>query len=223
MLRPEQERPEPQQPRHEDPGGPAWSDEELRALRAMRRDVEPGAGLEDRTVARLRHEGLIHDGPDPAAREPWWTRLRWQGLLVGLTPPRLGWAAAALACVAAVFLAGVATGQRWALRSTADALATFHQGAMMQASARVQQTGSAYVEALVALGQIAADDSDAQDVSQGREAAVAALYAAASQLARLDPNDPVATRILQGLDDIRTADSADSNETRDDERQVLWF
>lgn len=199
-----------------------WNAEERRALAALDREVEPAPSLEERTVARLRSEGLIGAG----GRRRRWTLPR------ALAPARLGWAAAAAALAAAVFFAGVAVGERWAVSSTAGALAAYHEDALARASARVQQTGSAYVAALAALGRLAAA-ADPQEVSQGREAALAALYAAASQLVRLDPDDPVAARILQGLDDRQAgagttaaeggAAKEKPGEERKEERQVMWF
>lgn len=192
-----------------------WNEEELETLRSLRQEMEPDGNLEERTVARLRQEGLIRDPAMPAAA--WW-----QSLVAGWTPTRVAWASAAASLAVAIFFVGVALGERWALRTTADALAAFHEDNLMQASARVQQTGSAYVSALFALGQLAAD-SDPQMASQGREAALSALYAAASQLVRLDPDDPVATRILQGFDDLQEARSTDDPASSGDERQVMWF
>lgn len=194
-----------------------WNEEELEALQSLDREMEPGGDLEERTVARLRQEGLIRD---PAV--PWWKTFDWRAFLASWTPNRLAWASAASSLAVAIFFLGVALGERWALRGTADALAAFHEDNLMQASARVQQTGSAYVAALSALGQLATD-SDPQKVSQGREAALAALYAAASQLVRLDPDDPVATRILQGFDDLQEARSTNDPTSESDERQVMWF
>lgn len=190
-----------------------WKDEEREALSALNRDMEPDWRLEERTVARLKKEGLIRD---PVAEESSW----WKRLLPRRPSVHLAWASAATAVVVAVFFAGVALGEHWATRSTADALAEFHEDALMQVSARVQKTGSAYVAALAALAQLAAD-GEPQKVSQGREAALAALYAAASQLVDLDPDDPVATRILQGLYEMRTARAAAAG--KDAERQVMWF
>jgi hypothetical protein len=191
-----------------------WNDAELASLATLEREREPDPELEERTVARLEREGLIRKPED--ARRPFWSRLSG-----AFTTARLGWASAAAALLAAVFLAGVAVGERWAVRSTAEALAAFHGDQLARTSARVQQTGSAYVSALAALGRMAAD-ADPQELSQGREAALAALYAAATQLVRLDPDDPVATRLLQGLEEIRTADSG-TMEDRNVKRQVVWF
>ncbi len=183
-----------------------WNEEQSEALAAMSREAEPDWRLEERVVARLRREGLVRD-PQGS---------RWRRLF----PLPLGWAAAAAAFVAAVFLAGISVGQHWATRSTADALASFHEDSLMRASARVQRTGSAYVAALAALGQLAAT-TPPQELSQGREAAASALYAAASQLSRLDPDDPVAIRLLQGLEDSQSPGPDESDESTP--RRVLWF
>lgn len=190
---------------HED----EWNEEERSALTSLA-TVEPPRALEERTVARLRRDGLIRD---PA--QPFWARL-----FGAAGSPRLAWAAAAAACVAAVFFAGVVVGQRSAARSTAEALAAYHDDAMMAASARVQQTGSAYVAALTALALTARDDTDPKQLAQGREVAFAALYAAAEELARLDPEDPVAARLVR---DLEAVDRGNGSDEKDAQRQVMWF
>ncbi|MCP4660167.1 MAG: hypothetical protein GY856_32600 [bacterium] len=192
-----------------------WNDQELQALRSLPRERAPDPGLEEQTVARLRQAGLIREpGSAPIkARDPWWRGL-WQA-------PRLAWASAAVAVAVAVFFVGVVVGQHWALRSTADAFATLHHDEWMRASAQVQQTGSAYVEALAALGQLAASQHR-EDTSQGREVALAALYAAADQLVQLDPNDPLAVRILQGMEGVERA-SQQVQPAAGREHRVVWY
>ena len=72
---------------------------------------------------------------------------------------------------------------------------------------------------LAAFNQLAASE-DPQKLLQGREVAIASLYAAASELVRLDPNDPVAARILRGLEQEAR------NETETGvrkEKKVFWF
>lgn len=184
-----------------------WNEEEHEALAALGREVDTAAALEERTVDRLRRAGLIG-----GRRASWWPRRL-------PAPLHLGWASAAAAFALATFFAGVTVGQQRALRATADALATLHDDAVSAASARVQETGSAYVTALAALGQLAAT-APPQEVAAGREAALAALYAAASQLVRIDPDDPVATRLLQSLE--RTGESAETEEP-ERQRQIVWF
>lgn len=186
-----------------------WTEEEREALAALGHEVEPAVRLEERTVDRLRREGLVG-----RRRRAWWSRL-----LPDRRPAlHLGWASAAAAFALATFFAGMTVGQQRALSTTAEALASFHESAVSAASARVQETGSAYVTALAALGRLAAS-APPQEVAAGREAAFAALYAAAAELARLDPDDPVAARLLQSLERADTAEPAADQETR----QIVWF
>lgn len=188
-----------------------WTDRELQALSSLPRERAPDPGLEERTVERLRQAGLVRQGGSDRipGRVPWWQA------------PRLAWASAAAAVAVAVFFAGVVVGQHWALRSTADAFATLHRDEWMRASAQVQQTGSAYVEALAALGQLAAAQHR-EDISEGREVALAALYAAADQLVKLDPNDPLAVRILQGMEGTERA-SQQVRPAAGQQHRVVWY
>ncbi len=213
--------------REESPeNGFEWNDEERSALASLatvplggaRGDVTavaPPRALEERTVERLRREGLIHD-----AAVPFWTRLLGGRRSGGAGSPRFAWAAAAAACAVALFFAGVAVGQRSAVRTTAEALAAYHGDALVAASARVQQTGSAYVAALAALALTATDDADPEQLAQGREVALAALYAAAEELVRFDPYDPVAARLVHDLEAVDRDDEGDGEERK---RQVMWF
>lgn len=186
------------------PSEDEWSESQRQALQALPRERQPDWRLEENTVERLRRQGLLR-----RPLMPWWRR------------PALAWAGAAAALLAAVFLAGVSVGQRWGAQSTAEALAAMQQGSLMQAAARVQQTGSDYVSALAALSRLAASSEGAggEQLSQSREVAAAALYAAASEVILLDPNDPLAVRILQGLE-IREKQSRQPSEQ---ERKVFWF
>ena len=54
------------------------------------------------------------------------------------------------------------------------------------------------------------------DLAQGREVAVNALHAAANQLVRIAPEDPLAVRILAGMN------SAKHDSTSGTDR-LLWF
>lgn len=181
-----------------------WSESERQAFQALPRERRPDWRLEENTVEHLRRQGLLKR---PATQ--WWRRAG------------LPWAGAAAALLAAVFLAGLSVGQRWGAQSTAEALVTVQQGNLMQAAARVQQTGSDYVNALSALSRLAAstEGTGTEQLSQSREVAVAALYAAASEVILLDPNDPLAARILQGLE-IQQRQSRPPSEQ---ERKVFWF
>ena len=185
-----------------------WDADEKHVLSELR-EAAPPSSLEDLTVARLHREGLLRTAE---SHEPTFLA----ALRAFFTMPRLAVAGGGLAFVAAVFLAGVVVGQRSAVQATADALASYHEDTLTAASARVQRTGSAYVAALSALGRLAVD-AEPVELEPGREVALAALYSAAEELVRLDPNDPVAARIIQGLE------QQDGEARTETKREVLWF
>ncbi len=154
------------------------------------REREPGRLLEERTVRALRERGLLRP---PAIHRAWW--------------------ATAAAAAMALFATGFAIGQRSSI-GLASQLADGQQ-ATMQLAQQVQRTGSAYVAALSALANVA-DSTNGGAVEQGREAAKAALYAAATEFAALAPRDPVASQILWLLP---RADAVPDTVRR----SVVWF
>jgi len=85
----------------------------------------------------------------------------------------------------------------------------------------VQQTGSAYVQALEALVTAANQNQGPQQSAQAREVALTALHAAANEVVRLAPNDPVASKILQGIEQARR--QAQPLEEQDAGRKIVWF
>jgi hypothetical protein len=161
-------------------------------LAGLSRHRQPGRLLEERTVGALRSMGL----------------LRRRGV------HRAWWAAAAAAAVA-FFASGYAIGQRSASLAFAETTAE-SQLVAMQAALQVQRTGSAWIAALNTLAELP-DDADADAVRQGREAARAALRAAAIEFAGLEPADPVSTQLLWLL-----AEPADESPGQD-ARAVVWF
>jgi hypothetical protein len=170
---------------------------ELQAFEELARRHEPSQLLEERTVRALLAEGLLR----PRARRT------------------LPWVVAAAAASVVLYLGGVATGQWLSSRQATEMISTMEQNHALEAAALVQQTGSAYSQAIAALAQIPTS-ADSQDVSQGREVALTALYSAANELVRLTPDDPVVVRILQVLDHDRTeSDTVQSPATR----RVIWF
>lgn len=172
--------------------------EEREALGQLPREREPSSLLEERTVRALRN----------------------QGMLSRTTPVGRSWitVAAAVAAGAVLYLGGIATGQWMSNRQTANTLAAIQRNNAMQAAMLVQRTGSAYAQAIAALSHVP-DSTDRQYLVQGREVALTALYAAANEVVRLAPDDPVVGRILQVLDHDRDrADSAFSEPHR-----VVWF
>jgi hypothetical protein len=183
---------------HEDPM--ALTPQERAALDALPREADPGRLLEERTVQALREHGLL-DGRSFSVR----SRSR---LLV----------AAGIAASIALFVTGLAVGQWIGTRSVAATMAEANHQTAMQAAAAVQRAGSAYVSALGALVQLA-DSSDAASVNQGREAALAALYAAVSELVVLAPTDPMSVAVHELLEPRSDTEGAG----RSDIRNVVWF
>lgn len=174
--------------------------DERAAFDALPSEAEPGRLLEERTVQALKERGLLAHRPSTA---------RPRSRLV---------IAAGIAASIALFVSGLAVGQWIGSRTvTASIVAANHQTAM-QAAAAVQQAGSAYVTALGALVQLA-DSSDAASVNQGREAALAALYAAVGELVVLAPTDPMSVAVRQLLEPRSDPEGAAQSEIRN----VVWF
>jgi len=147
--------------------------------------------LEERTVKALREEGLLApatgdaDRAQPAARiddrhRPWWR------------------SAAAIAAGIALFAGGLSVGQMLGARQTVDAFQTVFKDGDALLAAQVQRAGSDYVAALAALSGV--DGGAAADTSQALEVALTALWAAANEIVRLAPDDPLTARILQGFE-----------------------
>jgi hypothetical protein len=171
---------------------------EREAFLALGKQSAPSRMLEDRTVRALQAEGLLRRGA--------------RGF-------RLPWLIAAMAAGAVLYLGGLATGQWLANRQVTEMVGDLQRDHVLEAAALVQQTGSAYSQAIAALASVRSS-ADSHDVEQGREVALAALYSAANELVQLTPDDPVVVRILQGMDqDRRDADSAQTQHTR----RVIWF
>jgi len=170
---------------------------EKEELAGLPRERDPGRLLEERTVRALRQEGLLGaSGPVDSMRDRDGDRLRhgwWRG-------------AAAVAAGIALFVGGLSVGQAMGARQTADALHTVFEERDARLAARVQRAGSDYVASLVALSE--ADGSFRADSSQALEVALTALWAAANEIVRLTPDDPLAARILQGFE-ARSRESAD--------------
>jgi len=176
------------------------SDQERAAFAGLERAGEPGRVLEERTVELLRQRGLLGR-----------RRRGWGGMRPGL--------AVAAAAAVAVFASGVVVGQWLGTRTVAASVVAANHETTMQLAAAVQRSGSAYVAALTALAQVA-DSANGTSVDQGREAALAALYAAVGELMILAPDDQL-TVALRGLFDraAPTVGTAGQPEIRN----VVWF
>ncbi len=175
------------------------TDAEREHFAALPREAEPGRMLEERTVEALRRQGLLR-----RQRRTWYR-----------PAPLMAAAAAAVA----LFVSGLAVGQWLGTRTVvASVAAANHEGAMQMAAA-VQRSGSAYVAALAALAQVA-DSTNGPSVAQGREAALAALYAAVGELMILAPDDPI-TVALRDLFERQAP--ARGTAGQPEIRNVVWF
>ncbi len=182
-------------------------DERERML-ALRRELDPDDSLEERTVRALRADGLLRRAPGRIVRFP-------------LSPLWLG--AAAAACFV-IFGGGFLFGSWIEARHTTQIVTEMHQQDAKQAAALVQQTGSAYVSAMAALASYAETKqqtnpsaASTHEIAQGREVAVNALHAAANQLVRIAPEDPLAVRILAGMNQAARKDTAGATD------RLVWF
>jgi hypothetical protein len=181
------------------PADPAWEDR-LRAMASqLPRQLEPSRLLEERTIASLRRRGLL--------RSPQVRRLQ------------RAWLAGGIAASIALFASGIVVGQWLGSRSTANALRAMSQNDAVRAAAHVQRTGTQFVNALQALA-LSADSSNTLP-AQGREVSLAALYAAANEVLRFAPNDPIAAEIMRGFQ--RAAQQQAAPPERATPRQIIWF
>jgi len=179
--------------------------EERELFAALPRERDPGRLLEERTVRALRERGLLEAPATPSAAKP--------RRVIRFSP---AWLAGAVAAGIALFVGGIATGQYLATRNL---VAVVQQHDQQQAAQLVQQTGSAYVQALAQLSQ-ASNTMAGRQGQQGREVAQSMLRAAADEVVRMSPNDPVATGILAAFDRARQR-SAPADTTG--KQQVVWF
>lgn len=163
------------------------------------RERMPSRILEERTVRALRRRGLIAAGS---------SHLRWQ---------RPWMVAAGIAAAIALFVSGMLVGQGMGARQTADVIATIYPDATQRAAARVQTRGSELAAALSQLAE-AADSADSEEVELARQVALSAFWAAAEEVVRLAPNDPLAARILQELERQDEGEGTGAGE-----RNVVWF
>ncbi len=176
---------------------------ERRAFEALPREAEPPTGLEGRTVALLQARGVLAVPLRPLAVP---TR-RWHP----------AWLVGALAASLALFASGIAVGQFLGARSATIAAAVGLGSSLAERTRYVERTGSEYVAALSALFQ-ETDTSDAASRQRATEAALGALGAAAQEVSRLAPSDPLAAAVLRGLTERRRA-----SQPPPPTRTVVWY
>lgn len=175
-----------------------WEAKYLEMIRNLPDSPPPSALLEERTVEELRGRGLLR-------------RRR-------MIPT--SWLVGSMAASIALFATGVVVGQWMGTRTAVNAVA------VAGSAAHVQQTGTAYVQAMEALVNAANQangqtQGQQQQSAQAREVALTALHAAANEVVRLAPNDPVAAKILQGIEQAKR--QAQPREERGSQRQIVWF
>lgn len=137
---------------------------------ALPLERQPSRLLEERTVRALRQRGLLRPNARTASQS---------------------WRAAALAAGIALFAAGTAFGQWLGSRQTADAIAAAQRDDALATALRVQQAGSAYLDALSALVESSAT-TDSEENQRAREVALAVFRGVSDEIARLQA-DPVRT------------------------------
>jgi hypothetical protein len=187
--------------------------EERAMFAALPREHEPGRLLEERTVRALRDRGLLQaplaaPAQTVAAAEVK-RRLRFPA----------AWVSGAMAAGIALFMGGLATGQYLGARHTTEVLSQVQQRDAQTAALMVQQTGTAYVQALSRLQQVS--DTTRGANRQGSEVAQQMLRQAANEVVRVNPNDPVASGILAVFD--RAGAQQRPAPTDSTQQKVVWF
>ena len=172
-----------------------WTAEEREALDRLPREVDPGELLEERTVAALKERGLLGGAATRRA---------------GLFHP--AWWAAGLAAALALFFGGLALGQARAGIDARDLLTALRTAETVERPSLIQQTGSLYVDALAGLS---AGSPDSETVGTGMEVGLAALYAAAWEMARLHPDDPRPWAVIRALESYQAENGPETD--------VHWF
>lgn len=196
--------------------------EEAMAFQRLPREAEPSRILEERVVRSLREEGILrgHGGAEGEVGEPQSFRGRLRAWMV----------AGSVAASLVLFASGVLAGHWMGTRSTAQAFLAVREQDAGHLALRIQEAGTAYVSALVALGDLTRQTSvqgtgeqgllpASEEVLQGSEVALGALYAAAYELARLNPGDTDVRRVLEILEDRRAREAGTEGAARD----VVWF
>ncbi|HTT66808.1 MAG TPA: hypothetical protein VMF70_02145 [Gemmatimonadales bacterium] len=177
---------------------------ERRALEALPREREARPVLEERVVAALQQRGLL---PIPLAVRTGRRHV-------------VPWLVGAVAAALALFAGGFAAGQYLGARSGAAAAISGVQasrGSATEVAAHVERAGALYVAALAALNQMN-DSADAPTRARARQVALSALGAAATEVAHLAPNDPLAAAVLRGMTE-REQEQRPAPSTR----SVVWF
>lgn len=171
---------------------------ERMAFESLPAEQEPSRLLEERTVKALRQRGLLSRPGATAADGP-------PRVHAGVT--RVWRIGAAIAAAILLFASGLSVGQIIGARQTTDAVEAALGSPQLQEAMRVQRTGSDYVAALAALAESTSSE-DSLANAQGVEVALTALWAAANEIVRLAPEDPLAAKILLEFDRARLSEQS---------------
>lgn len=164
--------------------------DEREALEGLPHERMPSRMLEERIVHELRARGHLRSRP--AWRVP------------------ASWRVAAAIGALALFGSGVAVGQRM------DHGEEMVPRDGLTAALHVQRTGTEFVNSISAIVESSADRSQ---LAQAEQAALATFLGAASEIARLAPDDPLANEVLRALQNLQ----AIPNATKEEVRHVVWF
>ncbi len=177
-----------------------WEERLAAMAHTLPRESEPSRLLEERTVSALRTRGILQARSAPRFNT--------------------GWLVGSVAASIALFAMGLVVGQWLGTRHTAEVVSVVQQNDAIQAAQQVQRAGSEYVASLQAMAKFA-DAGHREVSSQGREVALTALYAAANEVVRFAPNDPIAAEILRGFQNVRQEQAVKQN--TDPQRRIIWF
>lgn len=181
-------------------------------------EASPNRSLEDRIVRALKTDGTLKDTAPVSRRR--WRLAPFRGSEVGGQHARM-WpvAAGSIAASLLLFGGGLFVGQRIESRNTERILSAVREHDNSRFAERVQETGTAYVNALAALEKLSAgagrktggnpeqSGQHVREIQQGREAALGALYGAAVELSRITPGDSLISQMLRIMEEQRFRES----------------
>ena len=194
----------------DDPRGTPESEDmlttgERRAFAALPREQEPDAALLERTIAMLRQRGQLPIPLDTLRR------------VVARSQRKTWWIAAAAAAALFIFGSGFAVGQYLGMSGALNLAQLTERSTAAVTAAHVRRAGDMYVAALASLGNLR-DTTDLQGRAQARKFALAALGAAAEEVAHIAPDDPLAAAVLRGLNQRNR-----QQEPPAPSRTVVWY
>jgi hypothetical protein len=136
---------------------------------------------------------------------------------VGATPRRWqpAWLVGAVAAALALFASGMAVGQLLGARS-ATLAAAVGAGSAAQRAQNVERASTQYLEALESFSQWS-DSADAGTRAKAAQTALSSLTAAAREVLRLAPDDPLAAAVLRGLSERSRQEGSTPTRT------VIWY